>query len=192
MTLLRRSLIESITLLSLGLCIGVAVLWVRSYGGADSISRRTPASADAFQITHESQELQVSRGCARYLARHDTYYHHGAVDLATLPVAHLPTWSYFRYGPGFAGEQTPQSRSTWNRLGFATWRDGWMSSFADNTRQVWAMPLWPLAALFAAVPVARIASLLRRRARVRQGLCRRCGYDLRASPTRCPECGATA
>jgi hypothetical protein len=31
--------------------------------------------------------------------------------------------------------------------------------------------------------------LLARRRRAREGLCRRCGYDLRASLDRCPECG---
>ena len=52
-------------------------------------------------------------------------------------------------------------------------------------------PLWVttlLAGLFAA---ALIASRVRRDRYEQPGRCRQCGYDLRASPDRCPECGAT-
>jgi hypothetical protein len=45
------------------------------------------------------------------------------------------------------------------------------------------------------VPAPLIVALclrgpLRRLRRARRGLCRRCGYDLHASPAQCPECGA--
>jgi hypothetical protein len=58
----------------------------------------------------------------------------------------------------------------------------------------WAMavPYWALA-----LPLATIALLLsifavRARRRVGDGLCGRCGYDLRGTPGRCPECGTMA
>jgi uncharacterized OB-fold protein len=41
------------------------------------------------------------------------------------------------------------------------------------------------------LPMSRILSILRalRRNRLDGGLCLTCGYDLRATPDRCPECG---
>jgi hypothetical protein len=51
------------------------------------------------------------------------------------------------------------------------------------------LPYWALVTLSLAVPLCR--HLARRHARRRQsaGLCPLCGYDLRATPERCPECG---
>ena len=52
------------------------------------------------------------------------------------------------------------------------------------------LPLWSLALLFAVAPGVRIYRARSRRRRLRAGLCLTCGYDLRATPGRCPECGA--
>lgn len=57
----------------------------------------------------------------------------------------------------------------------------WAWSFGDP---VIAFPLWPLGLVLAIG-----GWLARPRGRAGPGCCRSCGYDLRASPERCPECG---
>jgi len=68
----------------------------------------------------------------------------------------------------------------------------------SNTRQDWLVrvPYLQLALVAGIAPAFRIVRRVRaaRRAtrRQRRGLCPSCGYDLRASPAQCPECGAIA
>jgi hypothetical protein len=55
------------------------------------------------------------------------------------------------------------------------------------------IPYWPVALLTASLPTWRSARSLGRRRTLAQrtagGPCPACGYDLRATPDRCPECG---
>jgi hypothetical protein len=56
-----------------------------------------------------------------------------------------------------------------------------------------SIPIWPftLLTLLPALRFARIKYHERiTRRRIRRGCCAVCGYDLRASPDRCPECGS--
>jgi hypothetical protein len=54
----------------------------------------------------------------------------------------------------------------------------------------WFLALVPL--VFTLLGARRIQQARRIRWRVEHGLCPRCGYDLRATPERCPECGQSA
>ena len=72
----------------------------------------------------------------------------------------------------------------WPSLGFAFNRTG-------STWRV-DVPFWAIVATFVSPFALWCVGLRRRRKRNRaaRGLCPDCGYDLRASPDGCPECGS--
>ena len=85
----------------------------------------------------------------------------------------------------------PQSSRWWERFGACAWMEKDVQSGIAAGRGSHVMvivPYWVLFLFFLIWPGIVGAGWWRRR-RWRPGTCRNCGYDLRASAGRCPECG---
>jgi len=54
---------------------------------------------------------------------------------------------------------------------------------------IW-LPCWWILLVTVPLPALLLFRRLRTKRRIRSGQCAACGYDLRATPDRCPECGA--
>src|SRR5688572_6495783 len=81
-------------------------------------------------------------------------------------------------------------------LGFR-WSTGHASGAAGGEPEyrLLLIPFWCATLVTGVLPALWLTREFRRlrfHRRTRQGLCPTCGYDLRASPTRCPECGRKA
>jgi hypothetical protein len=189
----RRRIVNALVALSLVLLAGVVLLWVRSYA---VLPRETlvhdygPSWAPDARRTQwavQSFEGRLSVGRLTYSPKKS------------------PTWAVSVFGSATAdGVQHVHSpaqldwiapRHWWERWGFA-WRHTIFSVYPtmgfpvplDEVTYA-TVPYWALALLFAMAPALRWLAIVRRRRRRRKEFCARCGYDLRATPNRCPECG---
>jgi hypothetical protein len=87
---------------------------------------------------------------------------------------------------------TKEGSPPWaQRLGFDWMTTNWGVGVYNEQSQRLVVPFWFLLALTAIPPIFLFHRAHTIRHRVGNSLCPRCGYDLRASPDRCPECGTS-
>jgi hypothetical protein len=174
-----RTLRQALTLaLSLILCLLLFACWMRSYWVIDALSWGS-ATAD-HQLSSGGGRLiyadaQWPNGRAPFAARHDR------TSRAAPLWFENPTHSdgFRLLGFEYSREVLPDSTNLHAWFFIPAWR-------------VIAIPYWAPFAFFSMHPLARRLAASRRARRRRRGLCVACGYDLRASRARCPECGAIA
>jgi len=188
----KRRAFNIVSALSLLLCVAVAVLWVRSYWASDAIY--VMRWEDEEQLTFFTQDvLVVGRGgvgFSRRVESGDRGTFRNDVEAGSKArgwAIHSPQWlrREAKY-PQFHVLSTDVP--TWFH-----WRRWARGDFKGRPgTQYWydlIVPLWCLVLPFAVAPLLWMNGWRRRRRRNRRGLCPSCGYDLRATLERCPECG---
>jgi hypothetical protein len=190
-----RGLLNLCTAASVLLLLGVCTLWAWSYS-SDGTLVLSDHKRDTILGPHDYSdrrwEIAWSRGTLheRQMHRHRYWPGNTGVPPAWWPVPEPP--------PRYAMWELTFFRRLRNqdRFGFGVrWDIGSSSQYPGPVVTAWRdryMPLWPLAPAAALLPGVRLVADLRRRLSIPPGHCRRCGYDLRATPDRCPECGAPA
>jgi hypothetical protein len=172
--------------------LAVVALWVRSYIVADLLCVSwAPNDARASRRS----ELCI-RSTAGQLAFEREWVNKSEEDVGVWSHAGRPEgdievdWErHDKVGTDRYEAETPVGRM----LGFGSWTSdsNYGHGEVHSSRVAW-MPHAVVASVLAGaalMPLLFIARLWRRADRRAAGLCTACGYDLRDSPDRCPECG---
>jgi hypothetical protein len=167
----KRRVFNVLAAVSLVLCVATAALWVRSVWTSDQFylwhgKPNSPDDSAGFEITH-------FRG--RTLVRH--FRRMGGMN--------EQRWQFRRP----TGVEKDVNESFWtSRPGFKLFglRYGVMTGGEINL----LVPDGYVLLLTLLLPALWFGKTTSERNGRRNGACRKCGYDLRATPERCPECGS--
>lgn len=197
-----RFIFNSFAMVSLLLCLATLILWARSYW-----------AMDAFDFRSGSFELNVLNPPGRLALAWINPEHPARVAIGVSSTADGFSHSVWDLPEPSFREDIAAYVLAMHYHPFFNWEKVWgrfclfnvASAPPDLGRplsagppppnvpdEIWgrgfAVPSWFAVVMLSVLPIAR--SLVGRQwRRARPGVCIRCGYELRATPDRCPECG---
>jgi hypothetical protein len=186
-----RHLFTLLSALSLLLCLSACVVWIRSYVVSDSLY--TGIWHFTGILGDESAWwLLAGRGGVGIGHRTQTTYESARADSASQPVDQRE-YACNQVRPARPLDVPGPAAGILRRLGFRYENDpmdGMEPTTVKGYYREWDTPLWIVCLLFAWLPALWLRGHQKRKRASAIGRCAECGYDLRATPTRCPECGA--
>jgi hypothetical protein len=188
-----RRLLNVVTLLSLLLCVAGAALWAQSYRASGSLPVELRGTKWEF-VSYRGQLLLSNEPQRRAEARQWAAEQQSLLDeLRRLgeQIVRSPPPRDPEDAQGVARQRLAALNELGARISFHA------TTPPATARAVRHTTSYRLAVSLAAIlPALWTALSLRTWQRARQarlvGLCKHCGYDLRATPDRCPECGTDA
>jgi predicted Zn-ribbon and HTH transcriptional regulator len=204
---LARGLWNVITFVSLLAGVVVCAVWVRGEYACDVVRRADAAGADSA-FCSASGVVQFTRTCGTSQLVLNPFTNTGGLLIPPAPPKIQQAWQWLRSPPSQAPfsliDPVPTDAVLDARVlvlvarSVPVYAPGGYSGFqpalpvATAAVMSIAAPDWFLAVLAAVLPTLRAVAwhTARRRARLAgRAICAKCGYDMRATPERCPECG---
>ncbi|HEY8667523.1 MAG TPA: hypothetical protein VIL86_12710 [Tepidisphaeraceae bacterium] len=197
---MRRKLFNILAAVSLGLLSGIVIVGVRSFWWGNELL-----------FANESESPEAVR--QSYVI--DVKCNHGGISVifmrwtANVPEQVFPLPRFSRTPGRIEVRPVAKSALTYPRLteNVLGCLGGWTGFGVGHSAHdigdaahrigrkqfaVVILPAWFPALLFVILPSIWLRRRMIARKSNRLGLCRNCGYDLRATPQRCPECGTIA
>lgn len=184
---MKRHLRGILALLSLACCALVLACWVASHGRpARTLRVRSAPAGERYLICGAGGLYFVTQEVSQST---DGSWKAQITDYGDVTVRFSSSIASGRMYPGSYGLGLGQPQV----FTFTLYAGPGANAACSITYRAIGLPFWLLAFLTALPPTARLVGQQRRRRRESlRGICRRCGYDLRATPGRCPECGLIA
>ncbi len=178
---MKRRLFNILAAFSLLLCVATVVLWVRSgttesFGvgkeGTCCLCLHSSKGSVEFQMYAFTRWLGV--GSTRPVGPREWFFSHIRDG---------------RIGYVFNGWANSRESRDWTWGNVADYSEAVKDGRVVCRIAFFALPHWISALMFLVLPVLWAWRAWRRRHGAKVGHCLKCGYDLRASKERCPECG---